>query len=109
EAPRSTSASGGGPTAPGAAGGAVSPASGSAPARAGGGGGDGPVAVFVAPYLLPATTRFVTAAATLPDVRVALVTAEPADRLPPVLRRSADDHWRVDDPTDPRQLATAVE
>lgn len=87
----------------------MSPASGSAPARAGGGGGDGPVAVFVAPYLLPATTRFVTAAATLPDVRVALVTAEPADRLPPVLRRSADDHWRVDDPTDPRQLATAVE
>lgn len=68
-----------------------------------------PVAVFVAPYLLEATARFVRAAATLPDVRLAVVTHEPADRLPPDLRASLDAHWRVEDAFDPRQLATAVE
>src|ERR1700741_44075 len=37
---------------------------------------------FVAPYLLDTTTRFVEAAARLPDVRLALITSEPEDRLP---------------------------
>ena len=39
------------------------------------------VAGFVAPYLLDTTTRFVEAAAGLPDVELALITTEPADRL----------------------------
>ncbi len=41
---------------------------------------------FVAPYLLDTTTRFVAAAARLPDTRTALITCEPADRLPPARR-----------------------
>jgi hypothetical protein len=66
------------------------------------------VAAFVAPYLLEATARFVRVAGELPDVRVGLVTCEPADRIPPDLRERLDAHWRVDDALDPRQLAWAV-
>lgn len=68
-----------------------------------------PVAAFVAPHLLEATARFVAAAAALPDVRCAVITHEPADRLPDVLRRTLDAHWQVDDALDPRQLGEAVE
>jgi hypothetical protein len=64
---------------------------------------------FVAPYLLDTTTRFVAAAASLPDTRLALITAEPADRLPPDLRQHLAGHWRVDDPLDAGQIAWAVE
>ncbi len=67
------------------------------------------VAGFVAPYLLDTTTRFVEAAARLPDVRMALITSEPADRLPPALRESLAGHWRIDDPLDPGQIAGAVQ
>src|SRR5687767_14012952 len=55
------------------------------------------VAAFVAPDLLPATARFVSVAAELPDVRLGLVTSEPVERIPPDLRRRLAGHWRVDD------------
>jgi hypothetical protein len=64
---------------------------------------------FVAPYLLETTMRFVEAAASLPDTRLALVTCEPEDRLPPGLRGRLAGHWRVDDPLDAGQIAWAVE
>jgi len=64
---------------------------------------------FVAPYLLDTTTRFVAAAARLPDVRLALITSEPADRLPPQLRDTLAGHWRIEDPLDPGQIAAAVQ
>ena len=66
------------------------------------------VAAFVAPYLAEATTRFVTEAATLPGVRLAIITTEPAERLPARLKERLAGHWRVDDPLDPRQLAEAT-
>jgi hypothetical protein len=66
------------------------------------------VAAFVAPYLLEATARFVLLAAQLPDVRLGLVTCEPADNLHPDLKRDLAGHWRVDDALDPRQVAEAV-
>jgi hypothetical protein len=66
------------------------------------------VAAFVAPYLLETTTRFVLAAARLPGVRLGLVTCEPVERLPAVLRDSLAGHWRVDDGFDAGQLAGAV-
>ncbi len=66
------------------------------------------VAGFVAPYLLDTTTRFVQAAATLPDVKLALITCEPADRLPPGLRDSLAGHWRIEDGLDAGQIAGAV-
>jgi biotin carboxylase len=66
------------------------------------------VAAFVAPFLLPATARFVGTAARLPDVRLAVVTTEPADRVPPQLAEHLAGHWRVDDALDPRQIVEAV-
>ena len=64
---------------------------------------------FVAPYLLDTTMRFVEAAARLPGVRMALITCEPEDRLPPQLRQHLAGHWRIDDPLDPGQIAAAVQ
>src|ERR1700751_2591331 len=64
---------------------------------------------FVAPYLLDTTTRFVEAAARLPDVRLALITSEPEDRLPPQLRPHLAGPWRIYDPLDPGQIAPAVQ
>jgi hypothetical protein len=64
---------------------------------------------FVAPYLLDTTTRFVEAAAALPGTRLALVTCEPVDRLPPQLKENLAGHWRIDDPLDAGQIAWAVE
>jgi hypothetical protein len=66
------------------------------------------VAAFVAPFLMEATTRFVATAAALPDVRLAVITSEPAERLAPVLKERLDGHWRVDDALDPGQIAEAV-
>ena len=67
------------------------------------------VAAFVAPYLLDATTRFVEAAARLPDVELALVTCEPEHQLPAELRSSLAAHWRIDDALDAGQIAAAVQ
>ncbi|HEX4655522.1 MAG TPA: hypothetical protein VH274_07260 [Mycobacteriales bacterium] len=66
------------------------------------------VAAFVAPYLLEATARFVVNAATLPDVRLGLITCEPLEAIHPDLRGRLAGHWRVDDALDPGQLAAAV-
>ncbi len=63
------------------------------------------VAAFVAPFLLPATARFVATAAQLPGVRLAVITTTPADRVPPELAQHLAGHWRVDDALDPRQIA----
>jgi biotin carboxylase len=66
------------------------------------------VAAFVAPFLLPATARFVATAAALPNVSLGVVTAEPVERISPELRKLLDGHWRVDDPLDPQQIVDAV-
>jgi hypothetical protein len=66
------------------------------------------VAAFVAPFLLPATERFVATAAALPNVSLGVVTAEPVERLSPDLKQHLAGHWRVDDPLDPQQLIAAV-
>ena len=65
-------------------------------------------AAFVAPYLLEATARFVAAAASLPGVRLGLVTSTPLDDIDPSLRSRLSGHWRVDNALDPRQIAEAV-
>jgi hypothetical protein len=64
---------------------------------------------FVAPYLLETTMRFVEAAARLPGVQLALITTEPAARVPERLRNYLAAHWRVHDGLDPRQVAEAVQ
>jgi hypothetical protein len=65
-------------------------------------------AVFVAPFLLPATVRFIAAAALLPDVRLGLISQDPENRLPDDLRSTLSGHYRVADGTDPQQIADAT-
>lgn len=65
-------------------------------------------AAFVAPYLLDATTTFVRAAASLPGVRLALITSSPAEQVPADLRGVLAGHWRIDDALDAQQIADAV-
>ncbi len=66
------------------------------------------VAAFVAPYLMEATARFVTCAASLPGVRLGLVTSEPLERIAPELRSRLAGHWRVDNALEARQIAGGV-
>jgi biotin carboxylase len=66
------------------------------------------VAAFVAPFLLPATARFVATAAQLPGVRLAVITTTPAERVPGELGQHLAGHWRVDDALDPSQIVDAV-
>ncbi len=64
--------------------------------------------VFVAPFLMDATLRFVAAAAELPGVELGLISQDPEDRIPPGLRSRIAAHYRVADGLDPQQLADAT-
>jgi D-alanine-D-alanine ligase-like ATP-grasp enzyme len=64
--------------------------------------------VFVAPYFLEATLRFIEAVARLDGVRLGLVSTDPEEKLPPGLRRRLAGHWRIDDCLDPAQVVAAV-
>jgi phosphoribosylaminoimidazole carboxylase (NCAIR synthetase) len=66
------------------------------------------VAAFVAPFLMPATVRFVATAAQVPGARLAVITTAPAEQVPPELARHLAGHWRVADALDPQQIADAV-
>jgi hypothetical protein len=64
--------------------------------------------VFVAPYFLETTLRFVDAVASLPGVRTGLVSQDPVSKLPPELARKLDAHRRVADGLDPAGIAAAT-
>jgi biotin carboxylase len=68
-----------------------------------------PIVFFVAPYLSPSAARMVTAAASLPGVRLGVVSQDPQEHAPPEVRAAIAQHWRVDDVTDLDQLAAAVD
>jgi len=62
--------------------------------------------VFVAPYFVETTMRFVAAAARLEGVRFGLISHEPDEKLPPELQGTLN--LRVENALDPQQLADAV-
>ncbi len=64
--------------------------------------------VFVAPYALDATTRFVNAVVGVPDTRVGLISTDPQEHFPDSVRDRLAGHWRLDDCLDPDQLAAGV-
>ncbi len=68
-----------------------------------------PTVVFVAPYFIETTMRFVAAVARLPGVRFGLVTHEPEEKLPPELRGHVASYMRVEDSLEPGMLAGAVQ
>ena len=67
-----------------------------------------PNVVFVAPFAMTTTLRFIHAVADLPGVRLALVTQDPAERIPHDLRAKVAAHWRVDDGLDAGQIEEGV-
>lgn len=64
--------------------------------------------IFVAPFCMETTLRFVKGAASLPGVALSLISQEGARKLPPDLRSGLAGHWRVANALDPQQLVTAV-
>jgi hypothetical protein len=64
--------------------------------------------VFVAPFFLAATLRFVAAAANLEGVRLSVVSQDPLEALPPALRARLAGHWRIADGLDAGQIVAAV-
>ncbi len=68
-----------------------------------------PIAVFAAPILSENASRMIEAVASLPDVRLGVITQDPAEKLSPVLAAKVAAHWRVDDVLDAGQLSWAAE
>jgi biotin carboxylase len=64
--------------------------------------------VFVAPYALDATTRFVSAVTSVPDARVGLVSSDPIERFPSAVQLAIAGHWQTADCLDVDQLTAAV-
>jgi biotin carboxylase len=64
--------------------------------------------VFVAPFAMATTLRFIRAVAALPDVKLALITQDPVEKLPDDLRAAAVAHWRVADGLDTDQIEAGV-
>jgi hypothetical protein len=67
-----------------------------------------PNVVFVAPYFLPATVRFVASVAGLPGVTTGLVSSDPLEKLPAGLRARIAAHWRTEDALDPASIEDAA-
>ncbi len=65
--------------------------------------------VFVAPFFLTTTLRFVKAAAVIPGVRMGLISQDPLDRLPADIRSLLAAHVRVEDALDPASILTGME
>lgn len=65
-------------------------------------------AVFVAPYLLPTTVRFLAAALDLENVALGLISTDPLDRLPREVAAGLAAHRQIADCLDPEQLTAAV-
>jgi formate-dependent phosphoribosylglycinamide formyltransferase (GAR transformylase) len=66
-------------------------------------------AVFVAPYCMETTLRFVRAAANLPGVRLGLISQDPAEQLPAALRQQLAGHYRIDQGLDSAAISHAVQ
>ena len=65
--------------------------------------------VFAAPILSENASRMIEAAASLPGVRLGVVTQDPAEKMWPSLSSAVTAHWQVNDILDSRQLAWAVD
>lgn len=64
--------------------------------------------IFVAPFFLEATLRFVDAVADTPGVTLVVISQDSEDKLPPVLKSKIAATYRIADGLDPQQIADAV-
>ncbi len=65
--------------------------------------------VFVVPFFMPATLRFVRGAASLPGVSLSIVSQDGIEKLAPELRTRLLGHWQVEDCFDSAQLLQACQ
>ena len=65
-------------------------------------------AVFVVPFALESTMRFLSAAVRVPDVKFGVITQERPERIPPEIRARLTALERVDNALDPDQLERGV-
>ncbi len=64
-------------------------------------------AAFVVPYRLAASLRFLRAALSLPDTRLALISCDPLEAFDEDIRQRLAGHWQVRNALDASQLAEA--
>lgn len=67
-----------------------------------------PNVVFAAPILSENASRMIEAVASLPNVRLGVITQDPAEKMSPAMAAMAAAHWRVDNILDPGQLTWAA-
>lgn len=67
-----------------------------------------PSVVFVVPFVMESTMRFVRATASLPGVRTAVLSQDPADKLAPEVRQELAAFLQVKDAMDVAQLTDGV-
>lgn len=67
-----------------------------------------PNVLFVVPFAMDASLRFVRAAAALPGVRLGVITQEPLERFPEELREKLAGHYKVEDALEADQIVTAA-
>lgn len=65
--------------------------------------------VFVAPFFLDTTVRFIEVTAELEGVRCLLISQDPVERLAPAVRHKLAGHWRVENGLDPDELTAAIQ
>jgi phosphoribosylaminoimidazole carboxylase (NCAIR synthetase) len=65
--------------------------------------------LFAAPILSENASRMIEAAASLPGVRVGVITQDPAEKMSRELARLVSAHWKVDDILDSGQLSWAAD
>jgi hypothetical protein len=67
-----------------------------------------PEVVFVAPYFLPTTARFIDAVARTPGVRLGLISHDPREKLGSEVSNRLTSHLKVDNALDTAHLVGAV-
>ena len=67
-----------------------------------------PMVVFVAPFYMTTTMRFLDAVANLPDVALCVVSQDAPDNLPEAVCSKIEAHRQIADALDPGQIADAV-
>lgn len=67
-----------------------------------------PHVVFIAPYFLQNTNRYVSAFAGLPGVSLSVISADPASSIPAAIRGGVTGHYRVADVGDSAELIKAL-
>lgn len=64
--------------------------------------------VYVVPFFMEATLRFVAGAAGLPGVTLSVLSQDPQEKMPPELARGVRAHWQVADALDAAQIVAGV-